>query len=246
MFSDKHNMRKFTVLVFGLIILTSVASIGQEAGYKYTKEIRWGINKNTSSGLIGGIIIRYSIAQNDWIFQTFGVELMNILHHNEYRLTSRKTGSFFKLAKQNYFYSLRMQYGKDFTLFKKAPQQGVQVVAMLSGGPSLGFQSPYYLNVNGESVPYSPTNNDHRDLNKISGSGKVFQGLGESKIILGANIKLGMSFEFGVFKNGVTGFEVGFLVDAYTKKVIITDELKSKNHAVFPTSFITIFWGSRK
>lgn len=237
-------MKKSTILIICFIFSIFGISIAQEGGYNYIKETRWGINKNTSSGLIGGFIIKHSIAKDDRMYHTFGVELMNIVHHNEYGLRSRETGSFFKLGKQNYFYALRTQYGRDLVLFKKAPQQGTQIIAMLAGGPSFGFQSPYYLNVNGVNVKYSPTENSHREINKIAGPGKIFQGIGKSKIVLGANIKLGLSFEFGVFKNNVIGFEAGFLVDAYTQEIIIMD--RATNRAVFPTSFITIFWGSRK
>ncbi len=242
-------MRKSIILIVFVIFSISGMSIAQEGGYDYIKETRWGINKNTASGLIGGFIIKHSIAKDDRMFHTFGVEVVNIAHHNEYSLRSRETGSLFKLAKQNYFYAIRAQYGRDLVLFKKAPQQGAQIIAMLAGGPSLGIESPYYLNVSGINVPYDPNKSDHRSVasnNAIRGSGRLLQGIGQSKVILGANIKMGISFEFGVFKNSVTGFELGFLVDAYTRKVIIMDELRSENGSVFPTSFITVFWGSRK
>ncbi len=239
-------MRKFSIFIIGCALFFSVTAYAQEGGYGYLKETKWGINKNTSGGLIGGFMVKHSIAINDRMFHTFGVELVNITHHSEYGLRSQNTGAFFKLGKQNYFYSIRTQYGRDLVLFKKAPQQGAQIIAMVAGGPSFGFQSPYYLTIGDQNVAYNPNTQSHRAIEAISGSGKLFQGIGQSKIILGANIKLGVSFEFGVFKNNVTGFEAGFLVDAYTQKVIILDELRSENRSVFPTSFITIFWGSRK
>lgn len=239
-------MRKSRILILGCIFLLSVATFAQEGGYNYLKETKWGINKNTSGGLIGGFMIKYSIAIDDRMFHTFGVEVVNITHHNEYGLRSGETGAFFKLGKQNYLYSIRPQYGRDLVLFKKAPQQGAQIIAMIAGGPSFGIVSPYYLTVNNQNVRYDPNNDLHRSIPSILGSGKLFQGLTESQIVLGANIKLGISFEFGVFKNNVTGFEAGFLIDAYTKEIPILDELRADNRAIFPTSFITIFWGSRK
>lgn len=243
-------MRKTIILIsFGIFFL-STSVFAQEGGYSYLKETKWGINKNTSGGLIGGLVIKHSIAIDDRMFHTFGVELVNITHPNEYGLRANSTGAFFKLGKQNYLYSIRTQYGRDLVLFKKAPQQGAQIIAMIAGGPSFGLQSPYYITVGGgtaagsQNVAYDPAISSHRTAESIEGSGKLFQGLGESKIILGANIKLGVSFEFGVFKNNVTGFEAGFLIDAYTKEVVIMD--RATNRSVFPTSFITIFWGVRK
>jgi hypothetical protein len=237
-------MRKTIILISGCIFFLSISALAQEGGYSYLKETKWGINKNTSGGLIGGLMIKHSIAIDDRMFHTFGVELMNITHPNEYGIRANNTGSFFKLGKQNYFYSIRTQYGRDLVLFKKAPQQGAQIIAMLAGGPSFGLQSPYYITVGGQNVAYDPGVSNHRTAESIEGSGKLFQGLGESKIILGANIKLGVSFEFGVFKNNVTGFEAGFLIDAYTQEVVIMD--RAQNRSVFPTSFITVFWGARK
>jgi len=237
-------MRKTTILISGCIFFLAFSTFAQEGGYSYLKETRWGINKNTSSGLIGGLMIKHSIAVDDRMFHTFGVELVNITHPNEYGLRANNTGAFFKLGKQNYLYSIRTQYGRDLVLFKKAPQQGAQIIAMIAGGPSFGLQSPYYITVGNQNVAYDPSIPNHRNAESIEGSGRLFQGLGESKIILGANIKLGVSFEFGVFKNNVTGFEAGFLIDAYTKEVVIMD--RATNRSVFPTSFITVFWGSRK
>jgi hypothetical protein len=49
----------------------------------------------------------------------------------------------------------------------------------------------------------------------------------------------------GTIKSQVTGFEAGFLIDAYTKEILMVPEA-TKNYAVYPTLFITLFYGSRK
>lgn len=231
-------------LLYILILFMVPCTIWAQSldSYSYSRETKWGINKNTSGGLIGGVMIKHSRAMTDRMFQTFGVELVNITHPNEVRYPSQ-TGNFFKLGKQNYLYSIRTQYGRDLVLFKKAPQKGAQVIAMISGGPSFGLITPYYIDLGNSPEPYNPNNSSHYNGN-IFGTGRVFQGLGSNGIALGANVKAGFSFEFGVFKNNVTGFEVGLLLDAYTKKIQIMDGTTPQS--VFPTSFITIFWGSRK
>jgi hypothetical protein len=68
--------------------------------------------------------------------------------------------------------------------------------------------------------------------------------LGESDLKLGANLKTALNFELGTVKNQVTGFEAGFLLDAYTSKVVMVPT--AKNHSVYPTLFFTLFYGSRK
>jgi len=61
---------------------------------------------------------------------------------------------------------------------------------------------------------------------------------------LGANAKVGANFELGTSKSQVTGFEVGFLVDAYLNKIILMPT--SFNRSIFPTLYFTLFYGSRK
>ena len=41
----------------------------------------------------------------------------------------------------------------------------------------------------------------------------IFQGVFESGITVGLNLKSSLVFEFGTFKSNVTGIELGFLVD---------------------------------
>ena len=78
----------------------------------------------------------------------------------------------------------------------------------------------------------------------ITGSGFIFQGLFESSVVFGVNLRAGLSFEFGTFKSNVSGFEIGMLLDAYTRKIEMIPE--ADNYAVWPTVYITLFYGSRK
>ena len=222
-------------------MLVSTSLLAQENDYDYTVETIWGINKNTASGLIGGFIFRYSREIRPRFFTTYGLELMNVRHPAESRVVS-SIGNSFVIGKTNNLYTIRGQYGRTYTLFKKASQQGVQVDLNGTIGPSIGLESPYYIEYN-QTVrePYDP---DKHVVNEISGRGYLFQGLFESTIVIGLNAKASVSFEFGSFKSSVSGFEIGFLVDAYARQIEMIPE--SKNYAVWPTAFITLFYGSRK
>jgi hypothetical protein len=181
------------------------------------------------------------------MLETFGLELMNVKHPLEVRRSSSTTGNYFIYGKSNYLYAVRLQYGRDFIMFKKAPQQGVEIKSIFAIGPSLGVVAPYY-------VEYYPNNNDmvsvraqydpSINIGDIGGTGRVFEGLGESSIVPGINIKAAMNFELGTIKSQVTGFEAGFLVDVYSKKIEIIPT--AKNYSVFPTLFLTLFYGNRK
>jgi hypothetical protein len=234
----------FWVVTFFLPGNTAIAQT--EEDYEYSTEMVWGITKNTASGLIGGFTLKYSRIKSPRVYETFGLELVNVKHPKEVRYNSLITGNFFIWGKQSYLYSIRPQYGREIILFRKAPQQGVQISGGFAGGPSLGIIAPYYIqyatgNFSSVSEQYDPSKHDFVN---ILGTGRIFQGLTESNFAIGFNAKTSLSFEFGTFKSNVTGFEVGFLVDAYTRQVVLVPN--AQNRSVFPTAFITLFYGSRR
>jgi len=99
--------------VLGLVYSSNTAFAQNDTGLGYSTEFIWGLNKNTSSGLLGGFILRKSIAISDRVFKTFGLEIINLKHRGEQRYSSRRTGNFFIWGKRNYLYTFRTQYGRD-------------------------------------------------------------------------------------------------------------------------------------
>jgi hypothetical protein len=93
------------------LVLLPVFSFGQisQSDFEYTREFTWGVNKNTNGGLIGGVMLKHSRLRQNNIYQTFGLELLNIKHPKEQRYTSRQTGTSFIWGKQNYLYAIRFQ-----------------------------------------------------------------------------------------------------------------------------------------
>lgn len=216
--------------------------------YDYQSEFTWGINKNTSGGLIGGFTFKKARKLSDRVLETYGFEIMNVKHPQEVRRSSGITGNFFIFGKSNYLYALRPQYGRDFILFTKAPQQGVEVKAVFAAGPSFGIVAPYYIERRTAPDVFTQTSNQQYNpdipFSDILGTGNLFQGITESKIQLGGNLKAALNFEMGTIKSQVAGFEVGFLVDAYFNQVELMPT--TKNSSVFPTAFFTLFYGNRK
>ena len=226
-----------------IIMLTSGAGFAQGNDYDYTSESIWGINKNSASGLIGGFIFRFSRSVKPNHYRTMGFELINVKHPAESRVVST-TGNYFVVGKTNHLFAIRGQYGRDIVIFKKAAQQGVQITATGAVGPSIGLEAPYYIELNQfVKEPYDPLNPAH-SVRNITGSGFIFQGLFESNVVIGLNIKAGLSFEFGTFKSNVSGFEIGTLIDMYARKIDMIPE--ADNYAIWPTVYITLFYGSRK
>lgn len=241
------RVEKFLIPTICCVLLVSGALAQTQDSYEYQSEFIWGINKNTSGGLIGGIVFKKARKLNDRVLETFGLELMNVKHPQEVRRSSATTGNYFIYGKANYLYAIRLQYGRDIILFKKAPQQGAEIKGIFALGPSIGVVAPYY-------VEYYPNNNDmvsvrapwnpSISIGDIGGTGRIFEGIGESKIVPGVNIKAAVNFELGTIKSQVTGFEAGFLMDVYSKKIDLMPT--AKNYSVFPTLFLTLFYGNRK
>ncbi len=231
-----------------ICLLVSFCSFGQTLdSYEYQSEFTWGINKNTFGGLIGGINFKKARKlKNDRILETFGVELVNIKHPQEVRKNAAFTNNPYIPGKTNYLYGIRLQYGRDLILFKKAPQRGVEVKAVFAAGPSIGLISPYYVEYQPDNSSVSRFAPYTEDIPQgaIYGPGRLFQGLGDSQAALGINVKAAFNFEMGTIKDQVTGFEAGILVDAYGRDIELM--LDRKRYTVFPTLFLTFFYGSRR
>src|SRR4249920_1387713 len=178
------GIRKFTLFsLFGSLL--TISAFGQtKDSYDYDSEFTWGINKNTSGGLIGGLVFKKAHRINDHLLGSWGLEVMNVKHPQEVRRNAEATGNPFIYGKSNYLYALRFQYGRDLVLFKKAPQQGVEIKLVTAIGPSIGILAPYfierkitpdnfYVTVNEQ---YDPKNPAH-SFDNILGTGNLFQGI---------------------------------------------------------------------
>jgi hypothetical protein len=236
-------------VAFLLIACWGQLSAQTQDSYTYNSEFTWGINKNSYGGLIGGFVFKKARRIDKKLFETFGLEIINVKNPHEVRIQAPSSGNYFIYGKSNYLYALRMQYGRDVILFTKGPQQGVEVKAVLAAGPTIGVVVPYYVQVDpsGGGQGYYTINQPYTTnltYGQIQGTGTLFEGIGESKIQIGGNIKMALNFELGPSKSQVTGFEAGFLLDAYTSKVILMPNVE--NYAVYPTVFLTLFYGSRK
>ncbi|NJN24552.1 MAG: hypothetical protein HC819_00380 [Cyclobacteriaceae bacterium] len=235
-------MKKISI-IFALLLVGICAQQTQaqySGDYEYSSEMLWGITKATNSGLIGGFIFKYNKELKEDHFHGGVLEIVNIKHPQEQRYYRENS---FILGKQHYLYSIRLSYSREYTIFKKASQQGVQVNGILSAGPTIGLEAPYYVEVGygnfSRNEPYDPNKSQN-----ILGSGYVLQGLGESSIVPGLNLKAGVSFEFGSFKSNVVGLEVGFQSDIFTRKIIIMPA--TENYSIFPSAYVTLFYGSRR
>lgn len=241
-FVTELSMKKFILYFFLIIPALLQAQLFDGEEYEYNSEWIWGINKNTNGGLIGGLMIRYSRSRGNDFYETYGLELSNVKHPSEIRRIGQ-TGAGFTYGKSHYLYAIRLQYGREKLLFRKANQQGVQISAMASLGPTLGLEAPYYVSVgDGRYEQFDQVK--HPTPSGIVGPGKLFQGLGESKLVPGMNTKASVLFEFGTYRSNVAGIETGVMLEAYSREITIVPT--QPNKSVYTSVFFTLFWGTRK
>ncbi len=232
-------MQKFLIVI--LLLSLSRLGLSQSSDDEFAREITWGVNKNTNSGLIGGFVMKFAFQNHDNIYNVFGFEIINVKHPLEYKYPASVSGTPFVWGKQNFLYSIRGRYGREVVLFSKAQKQGVQISAILAGGPTIGIVAPYYILYNGTYEQFDPR---RHSWGGVQGSGKIFQGFGESKITFGLNAKAGLSFEFGAFKHNVAGVEVGVSAEAFPKEIILIPS--QDNSAVFTALYFNLYWGTRR
>ncbi|MEN7550193.1 hypothetical protein AAG747_19895 [Rapidithrix thailandica] len=247
-------MKTYRYLIAAILLLfTSLAHAQyrdtEEDEFMYKSEFVGGINFNTIGGLIGGVYFKYARALTPKMLHSFSLEIVNVKHPKEERYQNILTGGTFIPGKKNYLYGLRPQYGREFILFKKARERGVQVDFITAIGPTLGVVAPYLIEIEEDMgggirrVRVVPNSGNIQNA-RILGTGSFFESLSKSKIQWGTSLKLAMSFEFGAFKSNVTGVEAGFMLDKYFDEIEIMEF--AKNRSVYTSAFLTIYFGVRK
>jgi len=234
------------IILLSFIVNISFAQEEEAGDYEYDREVLFGVNKNTNGGLIGGVYFKLGNRISDDLFEFYGLELVNVKNPKEVRYNTQ-FGNSYIFGKSNYLYSIRPHYGRELILFKKAPQQGVQISILSAIGPSIGVIAPYYVEyiVNRTQTvreQYDPQN--IRSRFDVTGPGRIFEGIGESELAIGAHAKAALSFEFGVFKSNVTGMELGYLFEGFHKEVELMPTVE--NRQFFHSVYFTLFYGFRK
>lgn len=236
-------------LFTGILALISLVSLAQREGagnYDYERELFFGINKNTNGGLIGGLSIKAGFQIEEDKFQFFGLDLANVKNPKEVRYNT-VLGNSYIFGKSNYLYSIRPYYGREIVFFKKAPQQGVQISALAAVGPSIGLIAPYYVEyaVNRlETVREQYNPEVHQSRFNILGPGRIFEGLSQSELAIGANAKAALFFEFGTFKSSAIGLELGYQLEGFNKEIELMPT--TENRQIFQSAYFTLYYGYRK
>lgn len=222
----------------------------------YTQEYSFGLSIATNGGFPSSLFFRYGKVKTARVNNIWGIELASIRHPKERRVQNPfGQGNAFVFGKVNYLFSIRPEYGKDIILFRKAPNEGVQVDAIFAGGPSLGVVKPYMIlydySPDGIIPQYREEAYDpkiHTEPFRIAGRGGFFSGLGQSEVALGLHLRAALRFEVGAFQSNLTGVEAGFLFEVFDRTVTIMQDASGSvaNGRFYNAAYLSLFFGGRR
>ena len=216
----------------------------------YKKFTSIGITTNTNSGILGGAVLRQSSALSSTFmgknqYRYLALEIVNVKHPKELSVQDFSTGARLVYGKQNYLFVLRPEYGRELTLFNRHEDEGISISGLVAAGPSLGLEKPYMIQYQDGrrtvTAAYDPVK--HASTG-IVGAGGFFQGFGLTKIVPGVHIKTALSFELSAFRENVTGLEIGFIAEAFTRKIDIM--AYADNRSLYTSGYITLYFGNKK
>ena len=250
-------------LTLSCLLLTGQGAIAQKTDTdddNYPIVTTYGLTTNTNSGIIAGFSFRRSKLLSNKLLgmsqsQYISVEIVNVKHPKEIQSSINSVGSRYISGKENYLFVLRPQYGREVKLFQRNSDEGIAVSGILAGGPSLGIIKPYYLEVTSgnstRTVPASQVNGYATATGEtVTGAGGFFEGLGQSTLTVGLNIKAALSFELSAFRTNTTGIEIGFLAEMFPQKIVIipspTGNREDGNRNFYTSAYLTLFFGSKK
>ena len=220
----------------------------------YRREFVYGVTSTSNSGIIAGGGIRSShYWKPDWLW-FWAVQVNEVKNRKELRRQSSINGDQFIRGKTNFLYAVRPSVGLERIVLHKATEQGVQVSALVSAGPTLGLEVPYYIYyVYDDPIPLTNLQDVRREQNnplrqpyeerRVAGSASFTAGLPEAKVVPGLHLRASLAFEYGRYRESVTGLEAGAMIEAYGRRPMLVPQ--TTNQQVFSSVFLTLFFGRR-
>lgn len=184
-----------------------------------------------------------------WIFEG---EFVSMKHPKEVRTINPyfDNAKSYVYGKLNVFDIIRCGTGIQHTLYSKAERNGVEIRMLYSGGLSLGFTKPVYLNIlkptgkfgefDLEVEKYDP---DKHNVDDIYGRAPYTTGMDQIKLHPGAYAKLGFNFEYAPIFEDVKALEIGAILDLYPKEIPIM--ALTENKQFFLSFYISIMYGRK-
>lgn len=217
------------------------------AGFK--KEVYGGFNLHTA-GLGGTLTFAKFITYKQK--RLLSLDVVTMKHPKEVKIRSYvdENSKDFVFGKLNGVLITRLGYGRKFLKYEKLREKGVNISWHITGGVSMAFLKPIYLDVVNilpdgslSSPKQEPYNPEEHHLNNIYGKSRGLLGLAETTVTPGGFFKFGIEFEYNDDREYVKAIETGFAIDVYPKRLPIM--AFTQNKFLYPTLYINILIGQR-
>jgi hypothetical protein len=250
-------MRFFTKTIFitGFILAGYFLYAQDEIVIDTSKNIL--LLKEASGGIIlhtQGWGLKYSKGYNKTAFRKrmFVIEFIEMQSPKQIRtinpyFTNSKSYVYGKL---NTVYMLRGTYGIHRLINRKPYWGGVELRFLYMGGITLGFAKPIYLYILKPSAQYDEYTiteekydpNQHF-VDNIYGRASFTKGFDQIGFYPGVHVKVGLDFDYGVYRTKVKSLEVGAMVDIFPRPVPIM--AFNDPHYYFLTFYLNFNFGKR-
>jgi hypothetical protein len=126
-------------------------------------------------------------------------------------------------GKLNSVYVLRGTYGIERMLNRKPYWGGVELRLVYEGGVSFGFAKPIYLYIIYEefTIVEEKYNPNKHYVDNIYGRASFTKGFDEIGFYPGFHAKIGLDFDYGVYRTKVKSLEAGAIIDVFPRPVPI-------------------------
>lgn len=213
-----------------------------------------------------GLAVAYSFGRLESYYKTtyYRIEFGTLKDGRERRqnkninFASEGLSSAFTYGKRNSIFMIKVSSGRKRYLTEKAKRKGVSVGLNYNYGLSLVLLKPYHLrlvDVNQADLdnilvtqPYSEENHDlFLRYNDIFGGAGYFTGIGGTNVTVGGHAKAALHFAFGAFDQKVRAIDVGFMIDAFPRRLpILVERENIRNKYIHLNLFISAHFGRRK
>ena len=236
-----------------MLIVSSINAqntVFEEKRTIYKKEEAFGALIHTRGW---GLTYRYGKYTSGFTRKIYDVDLVGMKHPKEIKtFTSAFDNS------NGYVYGqlhsviiLRAGIGRHNTFVSKQSVRGISISSILSGGFSLAYGKPVYLEVikvdsisgelSSEVERYNPSKHSQFE---IIGKASYFKGFFNGTYYPGVFAKYALSFESSRQANRINALEVGAVLDLYLQKVKMMANDFNKRY--FFNLYVSLTFGSKK
>ena len=196
---------------------------GVDVLYSHTSGVNFIVHSQGA-----GIGACYGMFLNSKVSRSINADFVFFKHEKEEKSSNPvyHDGLPYVFGKINSFLVLRINIENRKALTPKLRKGAVRVERVFRYGGSLGFEKPVYLEIGYPEIPYDYLateryNPEEHFYNDIYGRSPWVNGLDEMKVVPGANLNYGLSFEYGNIRGGTRYVELGTALELFVRPVEI-------------------------